>query len=592
MTAKRKNIMLGTAGHVGQGKSALVKLLTQQHGGRGGTARKCLHMLVMALSLVPVFICISAESRRGMVASVNAQATDAGVAVLQNGGNAVDAAVAVVFTLGVVDGHNSGIGGGCLMLIRTAKGRIVAIDGREKAGAAATRDMFVKDGKAQTQLSQTGALAIGVPGSVAAYEYAVRKYGRKSLKELITPAAELAERGFVVSAGYAKTLRSVSNELGSFSASRAVFFNGDRPIGEGELLRQPELAASYRAIANKGSKWFYRGSFAEAVGEWMASNGGIVTRRDFRDYEIVLREPIITYYRDYEIVGFAPPSSGGVNVAEILNIVQYYDVPRLTPAQRLHVLAEAMKLAFADRAYWLGDADFAPVPRGLLDGGYAADLARTIRPARANVVKSHGRPPGWETDLFKRHTTHFCVADAEGNWVACTTTVNTSFGSKVVIPGTGVVMNNQMDDFSIQPGTTNYFGLVGAEANAVGPGKRPLSSMSPTIVLKDDQPVAALGAAGGPTIISQVVQELIWMLDLKMGPAEALAQPRIHHQWLPDELVVEKRLPADVKEALRGYGHKVREVESLGASQIIIRQPDGTFRGEADPRVKGKADGL
>ncbi len=547
--------------------------------------------VVLTLALLAAGAGYSAESKHGMVASVNAQATDAGVAVLQNGGNAIDAAAAVGFTLGVVDGHNSGIGGGCLMLVRTAKGRIVAIDGREKAPEAATRDLFVRDGKAQTQLSQTGALAIGVPGSVAAYEYAVKKYGRKSLKELVMPSAELAERGFMVGAGYAKTLRSVSNELGSFSASRAVFFKGDRPIGQGELLRQPDLAASYRAIANKGSKWFYRGPFAEAVGKWMAANGGIVTQRDFRDYEVVLREPIITHYRGYEVVGFPPPSSGGVNVAEILNIVQYYDLPRFTNAQSLHVLAEAMKLAFADRAHWLGDSDATPVPRGLVEPGYAAELARRIRPDCAISVKSHGVPPDWETDLFKRHTTHFCVADGEGNWVACTTTVNTSFGSKVVIPGTGVVMNNQMDDFSIQPGTTNYFGLVGAEANAVGPGKRPLSSMSPTIVLKEGQPVAALGAAGGPTIITQVAQELISMLDYKMGPAEALAQPRIHHQWLPDELVVEKRLATEVKEALRGYGHKVREVESLGASQVIMREPDGTFRGEADPRVKGKAAG-
>jgi gamma-glutamyltranspeptidase/glutathione hydrolase len=323
----------------------------------------------------------------------------------------------------------------------------------------------------------------------------------------------------------------------------------------------------------------------------MGANGGILTRKDFRDYEIVVREPIITHYRDYRVVGFPPPSSGGVNVAEILNIVQYYDLPRLTTHQRLHVVAEAMKLAFADRAHWLGDPDIARVPRGLVEPAYAMDLARRIRSDRVIPVKSHSVPPDWETDLFKSHTTHFCVADAEGNWVACTTTVNTSFGSKVVIPGTGVVMNNQMDDFSIHPGTTNYFGLVGAEANAVGPGKRPLSSMSPTIVLRNGQPVAALGAAGGPTIISQVAQELIWMLDFRMSPEEALEQPRIHHQWLPDELVVEKRLPAELKAALRGYGHSLREVESLGASQVITREPDGTFRGAADPRVKGKASG-
>jgi len=534
-------------------------------------------------------VSLCAQGTRGVVASVNGQATDAGVAVLQSGGNAIDAAAAVALTLGVVDGNNSGIGGGCFMLIRTSRGQFIAIDGREKAAAAASRDMFIRDGKAQPQLSQTGALAVGVPGSLAAYEFAVKKFGRRNLQELITPAADLAERGFTVSTNYARLLGSVSNELGGFSASRGIFFRDGRTLGAGDLLRQPDLASSYRAIAKQGSRWFYRGDFAKAVDAWMQSNGGILTRQDFRDYSIVLRQPVASRYRVWEIIGFPPPSSGGVHVAQILNILEHFDLPRMSPAQRYHVTAEAMKLAFADRAHWLGDPDFARVPQGLLDTTYAAELASKIRMDRVVPVTSHGMPPNWQTDTFKKHTTHFSVADSEGNWVAVTTTVNTSFGSKVVIPGTGIILNNQMDDFSSQPGTTNYFGLVGGEANAVAPGKRPLSSMSPTLVLKNGEPIAALGAAGGPTIISQVLQELISLLDLGMDPGEALAQPRIHQQWIPDELVVEKGLPYDVKGALAGYGHKLREVEALGASQIVARRPDRTFSGGSDPRVHGKA---
>jgi gamma-glutamyltranspeptidase/glutathione hydrolase len=251
-----------------------------------------------------------------------------------------------------------------------------------------------------------------------------------------------------------------------------------------------------------------------------------------------------------------------------------------------------MKMVFADRAYWLGDPAFAKVPRGLLDKKYAADLAGRINLEHVANVPSHGMPPAWQTDVFKKHTTHFSVADAEGNWVACTATVNTSFGSKVVIPGTGVVMNNQMDDFSIEPGVANYFGLVGAEANAVGPGKRPLSSMSPTIVLDKDRPIIALGAAGGPKIISDVLLELAAMLDLGLGPVEALAQPRIHQQWSPDELFIENTLPEPLAEALENHGHKLKKLSAMGISQIVARTPDGKgFAGAADPRGSGKAAG-
>jgi gamma-glutamyltranspeptidase/glutathione hydrolase len=371
-----------------------------------------------------------------------------------------------------------------------------------------------------------------------------------------------------------------------------VFFKGGKPLGKGAVLKQPDLAATYRGIAAQGSSWFYRGPFAKAVEEWMNANGGIMTARDLRSYHVAVREPILSEYRGYTIVGFPPPSSGGVHVAEILNMLASFDLKPMAEGERLHVVAEAMKLAFADRAYWLGDSDFVPVPRGLLDTNYAARLAQTIDPKRVSRNVSHGTPPDWQTDVFKKHTTHFSVADAEGNWVACTATVNTSFGSKVVIPGTGVVMNDEMDDFSIQPGVRNYFGLVGDHANAVGPGKRPLSSMTPTIVLNNGQPLIALGAAGGPKIISQVVLELVGILDLGMTPGEALAQPRIHHQWSPNELMIEKTLPRKLQGDLARRGHKLRKLPSVGVSQIVTLTPDGkSFLGAADPRAGGKAAG-
>ena len=720
----------------------------------------------LACSLITGFFALSshAENQRGVVSSVHPMATEAGLNLLKSGGNAVDAAVAVGLTLGVVDTPNSGIGGGCFMLIRLANGKFVAIDGREMSPAAATRDMFVRNGKADTDLSQTGALASGVPGELATFDYAVRKYGKKKLSELILPAAEIAENGFTLSASYANRLKSEAGDMAKFETSRAVFFKDGKPLQEGDLLKQPDLAATYRAIAGQGSDWFYGGvvarasrpseanqhltggtpvplGFAQATEKWMKSNGGLMTAADFADYQIKLREPITTTYRGYKIVSFAPPSSGGVHLLQMLNILEKFDLKSLDEATRLHVIAEAMKLAFADRAYWLGDPDFARVPRGLVSKEYAASLAKRISVTRATKVPSHGTPPKWERDVFKKgevaaaslspqrgeglrvkggtvidrdeqqelvaepsmlavreptlcplpphaalssgrgeggqrpgegvgycsvdtcsdhystvltphpgplpgegrgssnerpmdstggtgdfvalrvlgvriamsassgnevhadkavrapgqaekHTTHWSVADAEGNWVAVTATVNTSFGSKVVIPGTGVVMNNQMDDFSIQPGVTNYFGLVGGEANAAAPGKRPLSSMTPTIVLKNGKPIIALGAAGGPKIITAVLMELVYMLDLGMSAPEAIAAPRIHHQWSPGELMVEQSLPQDLRTALQQRGHEVKELNSMAVSHIVARSPDGrSFVGAADPRAGGNLAG-
>ena len=407
---------------------------------------------------------------------------------------------------------------------------------------------------------------------------------------MLWAAAEIAEKGFPVSRTYAQRLASAAAELRNFESSRAIFLNADgSPLAQGTMLRQPDLAGSYRAMAEQGIAWFYGGAFAEQTTSWMKSNGGIATVEDFRKYDFKMREPLRTTYRGYGIVGFPPPSSGGVHVAQILNILEHFDLKQMgaNSADFVHLVTEAMKLAFADRAFWLGDPDFAPVPRGLVGKDYAAKLAKRIDMKRATVVPKHDTPERATGDVFGKHTTHFSCADAEGNWVACTATVNTTFGSKVVIPGTGIVMNNQMDDFSIQPGVANAFGLLGAEANAVAPGKRPLSSMSPTIVLKDGKPILSVGAAGGPTIISQTLLAILHVIDFGATADQAMAQPRFHHQWRPDELRVEKRMLQGVRVELSKRGHRVVVAESMGAAQAVAIDRSGGLTGVADSRGEG-----
>lgn len=530
---------------------------------------------------------------RGMVASVNPLATDAGVNVLRRGGNAIDAAVAAALTLGVVDGYNSGIGGGCFLLARLADGRVIALDGRETAPLRATRSMFIRNGKGDSSLSQTGALASGVPGSLAVYELAVSRYGKSRLGDLMLPPADLAERGFKIDERFARKIASVAHEIARFPATGKVLFNADgRPYQAGDVLRQPDLARTYRAIAQKGTDWFYKGPFAAATETWMEANGGLLTAEDFSRYQVRERKPLITHYRGYTIVGFPPPSSGGVHVAQILGVLEHFDLKALekqNPANRVHVMAEAMKLAFADRAYWLGDPDFVKVPKGLIDPAYCADLAKKIDLNSTMTGVAHGDPP--PDGYFGKHTTHIAAADEEGNWVAITATVNTTFGSKVIVPGTGVVLNNQMDDFAIQPGVANAFGLVGGDANAPAGGKRPLSSMSPTIIMKENRPIMTLGAAGGPTIISQVVLVATNVLDLNDDLGTAIGRVRFHHQWSPDRLEIEETAPRELIAGLAKLGQKIEKTASLGVTQAILRLPDGRFVGVSDPRVNGKAAG-
>ena len=552
--------------------------------------KRLLFLIHLALSLTAA--AGTTASGPNAAVTVHPLATEAALDAMRRGGNAVDAAIAAGVMLGVVDGHNSGLGGGCFMLIRSPDGKATALDGREMAPAAATRDMFLRDGKADTSLSQTGALAAGVPGSLAVYELAAKRFGKLPLADALNKAADRAEQGFEISASYASRLKSAAPELAKFPASRAVFLTAEgKPPAAGTILRQPDLAASCRRIAKEGTGWFYGGGFAAAVEQWMKSNGGLLTAGDFQTYQVAEREPLRTTYRGREIIGFPPPSSGGVHVAQILNILATRPAPglSLTTGDGLHFTAEAMKLAFADRAYWLGDPDFAKVPRGLASEDYARTLAGRIVMDRNVTVEEHGTPPHAGDDIFRKHTTHFSAADASGWWVACTATVNTTFGSKVVIPGTGIVLNNQMDDFSIQPGVRNAFGLVGAESNAVAPRKRPLSSMSPTLVLEKSQPILTLGAAGGPTIITQVVCTAVRVLDDGLPLDKALAAPRLHHQWSPDVLRIESATGPALLDDLRRRGHKLETTREMGACNGIQRNPDGTLQAAGDPRVPGAA---
>jgi gamma-glutamyltranspeptidase/glutathione hydrolase len=555
-------------------------------------------LLVAFVSLTPSVFSAPSYSK-GVVATIHPLATDAALDALKNGGNAVDAAVSAALTLGVVDGHNSGIGGGCFLLIRLADGRVYAIDGRETAPQAATRDLFIRDGKAVAELSQTGSLAAGVPGEIAALSFASTNYGRLPFSQLLRNAGRYARDGFPINRSYAGRLKDTAIELGKFPESRAIFLKSDGSAWEpGHLLVQTDLAATYEHLAENGPGWLYQSPFPERVEAWMREHRGILRVTDFSRYQPKLREPVRGTYRGYEIISFPPPSSGGVHVIEILNILEKFDLHSMGDhsPEFVHIVAEAMKLAFADRAKWLGDPDFAAVPRGLVSKSYAATLGARILPGHTSAVDTSGEPPDAKADIFgrerNRHTTHLSAADSEGNWVALTATINTSFGSKVTVPGTGVVLNNQMDDFAAQPGVPNFFGLVGSDANSVDGGKRPLSSMSPTIVLKDGKPILSVGAAGGPTIISQTLLVILRMIDFGLPLDEALKAPRFHHQWRPDELTVERSLGRDTIAVLEKLGHRVVTVDALGAAQAVALGTSGQgLVGAADPRGEGAAGG-
>lgn len=528
------------------------------------------------------------KEQRGMVASVDALATRVGVDILRQGGNAVDAAVAVGYALAVTHPQAGNLGGGGFMMIRTASGRTTAIDFREMAPVNASRNMFLDaQGNADSKKSLTSHLASGVPGTVAGLALANREYGTLPLSRLIEPAIKLAADGIEVNQALADDLNVYGKEvLLTHANSKAIFYKQDgTPWQKGEKLVQRNLAHSLTLIARQGPDAFYKGEIADEIDKEMATHGGLIRKADLANYKAVERKPISGTYRGYEVFSMPPPSSGGIHIVQILNILENFDLAKMGfgSADAIQVMAEAEKYAYADRSEYLGDPDFVKVPwQALTSKAYAKTLAQNIdvNKARPSSEIKPGNLAPYESD----QTTHFSVVDKQGNAVAVTYTLNTYFGSGIVAGNSGILMNNEMDDFSAKPGTPNVYGLIGGEANAVAPYKRPLSSMSPTIVAKEGKTWLVTGSPGGSRIITTVLQMVVNSIDFGMNVAEATNAPRFHHQWLPDQLRVEKGFSPDTLKLLEAKGQHVKVLPAMGSTQSIMIGPDGTLYGASDPR--------
>ncbi|HWP58667.1 MAG TPA: gamma-glutamyltransferase [Candidatus Acidoferrales bacterium] len=546
---------------------------------------------VRALFLVAVFLLSAAASDgaqrdfEGAVAADDELAARAGMEILRRGGNAVDAAVATAFALAVVDPASSGIGGGGFMVLYQARARTAhVLDFRERAPAQAHRDLYIKGGKVVPSLSLTGGLAVAVPSQVSGLAEAVKRFGTVSWPALLGPAIRYAREGFPLK-GHLRY--AVERQLASVRKSPAlarIFLRADgTPLDVGEKIVQAELAETLSALARQGPQAFYDGPIAQAIVEGVKKEGGVMTLEDLKSYRPVWREPLLGRYRSHVVIAMPPPSSGGVALLEMLRVLESYPLESLghNSATYLHLLAETMKHAFADRAQYLGDPDFVQVPvQKLISKEWADKIRAKISAARTYAADFYG--PVLSASE-KGGTTHFSILDGAGNAVACTVTINTRFGSKVVAPGTGIILNNEMDDFSIQVGAPNTYGLIGADANAIQPKKRPLSSMSPTIILENDRPALILGGAGGPRIISAVLQTVLNVIDFGMPVDKAVEAPRIHHQWMPNELAVEPGIPPETRLSLERRGHAVRERENLGVVQAIVAK-NGKVSAKADPR--------
>ena len=528
------------------------------------------------------------KAQHGMVASVDAMATQVGVEILKQGGNAVDAAIAVGFALAVTHPQAGNLGGGGFMLLRTASGRTAAIDFREMAPARASRDMFLdKQGNADSKLSLTSHLASGTPGTVAGFALAAQKYGTLPLRTLLAPAIRLARDGIIVNDALADDLATYGKEnLINYATSRAIFYKADgKPYQKGDRLVQKNLARSLQLIAQQGADAFYKGRIADEIAGEMAQHGGLIGKADLAAYRAVERKPVSGTYRGYEVFSMPPPSSGGIHIVQILNILENFDLAKwgFGSADAMQVMAEAEKYAYADRSEYLGDPDFVKVPQqALTSKAYAKTLAQQIDVNKARP--SSEIKPGKLAPYESNQTTHFSVVDKDGNAVAVTYTLNTYFGSGIVAGQSGILMNNEMDDFSAKPGTPNVYGLVGGEANAVQPAKRPLSSMSPTIVAKDGKTWLVTGSPGGSRIITTVLQMVVNSIDFGMNVAEATNAPRFHHQWLPDQLRVEKGFSPDTLRLLETKGQHVKVMPAMGSTQSIMIGPDGMRYGASDPR--------
>jgi gamma-glutamyltranspeptidase / glutathione hydrolase len=533
-----------------------------------------------------------ARARHGMVASTSEIASRVGVEIMQRGGNAIDAAVAVGLALAVTWPPAGNIGGGGFMMIRRANGDTEIIDYRERAPLAASRDMYLdKNGDVIKGASTAGYRAVGVPGTVAGMSLALERHGKLKWADVIEPARKLAAEGFTLDYRLSRGLRGSEKLLTQFPDSKRVFLRDGKFFEEGERLVQPELAATLSRLKEKGPREFYEGKTAQMIAGDMKANGGLITEQDLKQYEPTVRKPLVGTYRGYEIVTMPPPSSGGAALLEMLNILEHYNLAELGPGSSgtIHLLVESQRRAFADRAEFMGDADFVKVPlEGLISKKYAADLAKTIDPERATPSERvrAGKPTVYEST----ETTHFTVIDEEGNVVTNTYTLNGGYGSGVTAHGTGVLLNNEMDDFTSKPGVPNAYGLLQSENNAIAPRKRPLSAMTPTIVLKDGKVWFAIGSPGGPTIINTVLQVIVNVVDFGMNIQQAIDAPRFHHQWMPDRIQFEPLgINRDTRAALEKKGHVFAEKPgNMGdAEGVMIDLKTGMRLGASDPRSGG-----
>ncbi|MGD9851109.1 MAG: gamma-glutamyltransferase [Nitrospirales bacterium] len=526
-------------------------------------------------------------AKEGMVVSQEALATQVGVDILKAGGNAIDAAVAVGFALAVTLPQAGNLGGGGFMLIYSAeKNSTMALDYREMAPSLAMSHMFQNEGGAvdhpRLRFSHQ---SVGIPGTVAGLTEALHTFGTMSLNEVLAPAVRLAQEGFIVSPALAGALQEKEKELGRWPSTRRIFFQSRGvPYQPGDRLIQKDLAWSLQRIAEQGPAAFYEGAIADRVTDEMQAHGGLLSKEDLRRYRAIWREPVRGTYRGYDIVSMPPPSSGGIHLIQMLNILEHEPLHDFghNSARTIHWLVESMKFAYADRSRWLGDPDFVKIPiQGLISKDYANTLHAAIDPhqARPSASITPSNPVPFESP----NTTHFSVMDKDGNVVSNTYTINFSFGSGIVAEGTGILLNNEMDDFVAKAGVPNAYGLIGSTANAIEPGKRPLSSMTPTLVFTKGKPYLATGSPGGSHIITTTLQVIVNLIDHDMNLASATAAPRVHHQWMPDELRVERGLSPDTLGLLKKWGHHVTVEETMGGTQSILRLPEGLY-GASDPR--------
>jgi gamma-glutamyltranspeptidase / glutathione hydrolase len=552
--------------------------------------RRLFALLLMAAA-IPVWAAQPVRARHGMVVTREPHATEVGLKVLQSGGNAVDAAVAVGFALAVTHPSAGNVGGGGFMLVRMADGRTAFIDFRERAPLAASRNMYLDAGGKVTQDSTLGYRASGVPGTVRGMEYASKKFGKKTWAELVQPAVDLASKGFELSYGQANGLRS-NRSFSQFADSYRVFQRGGKFYEPGDVFVQEDLARTLARIAKAGAKDFYEGETAQLLAKDMKEHAGLITLEDLKAYTAIERAPMAGKYKGYDILTAPPPSSGGAGILEMLGILDGtgYEKGGAGSASVVHYMTEAMRRYFADRAVHLGDPDFVKNPiTAMLEPAYLTKLRQSIDPEKATPSSEvHALVV---TGKESNETTHYTVADGEGNIAAVTYTLNGGYGSKVTATGLGFLLNNEMDDFAASPGHPNMYGLIQGEANAIQPRKTPLSAMTPTIVLKDGKPLLALGSPGGPTIINTVLEVMVNVLDFGMNVQDAVNWPRFHHQWMPDQLSMERGFSPDTVALLEKRGYTIRRVASQGEC-AAIQFENGWLLGAPDPRTEGTAKGF